>query len=112
MILRKFGLTEIMPRLFAGVRRLAVRTHDATSRGDPLIKKALHDRFLIHPVRQSHAVALPVGACPFRLDRQTQALDVSQQLGIAGGEGATTDTRSGSRSSCLRPTAAWTSVIR
>ena len=77
MILRKLGLTQVMTLLFAGVRRLAMRAHDAASRRDPLIEKALHHRFLIDPIRQSHAVALPVGTSPFRFNRQTQSFDIS-----------------------------------
>src|SRR5690606_7013425 len=36
----------------------------------------------------THAVALPVGACPFRLDRRLDAVEFRQHSGVVGGPGA------------------------
>ena len=77
MILSKLGLTQVMTLFSSVYSRLAMRAHDSAPRRDPSIKKALHYRFLIDTVRQSHAVALPIGTRPFRLNRQTQTFDIS-----------------------------------
>ena len=67
-----------------------MRAHDAASRGDPLVQKLLHDRHLVNPVRQAHAVALPIGTRPFGLQRQKESLDIAQQLLIVGRQNPTT----------------------
>ena len=87
MLLGEFGVMQIVARAVVRVRRLAVRTHDAATRCDTLIKKLLHHRFLIEPARQTHTITLPVGASPVRLEGQTQPFDISKQLRIARGEG-------------------------
>ena len=67
MILREFGLTQVVALLSVQIGCLAVRAHDAAPCGDALIEQALHHLLLIDTVRQTHAVALPIGARPFRL---------------------------------------------
>ena len=82
MILRELRLSQIMALFVARIRRLAMRAHDTTTRCDSLIEQTLHHRFLINPLRQPHAITLPIGTRPFWFKRQTQSFDISQQLSI------------------------------
>src|SRR5260370_27991458 len=60
-----------------------MRAHDAAPRRDALVEQTLHQRLLLDPVGQAHAVALPVGARPGRLERQTETLNIAEEVGVA-----------------------------
>src|SRR3954449_8698580 len=77
-ILSEFGLTEIMARLPNGVSGFAVRAHDPPSCRDSLIEQALHHGALVKVVRQTHAIALPIGPGPLGLLRYAQPLEIRQ----------------------------------
>src|SRR3954452_21457336 len=87
LILGEFGLSKIMARSLVPVGSFAVRAHDAATRRDALVEQALHYRALVESVRQTHAIALPIGAGPAGLGRQPQAFEVAEQLAVAGCDG-------------------------
>src|SRR3954453_21087188 len=77
---------QILTDLCVYVRRLAMRTHDASPGCDALIEQLLHQLSLIDPVRQTHAITLPIRPGPFWLVRKLQAFNVAEQFGIPGGD--------------------------
>src|SRR5438445_10038300 len=68
------GSTGARPRLRA-VRRLPVRTHDATPGGDAFIEHALHHLLLVAPLGQHCPESGPVAPRPRRLVRKPEAGD-------------------------------------
>src|SRR5437660_12898390 len=71
------------PACRSAVRWLAVCAHDSSARRDSVIQHRLADVALIEVLRQSHAIALPVRARPFRLCWECQPRNVLQKFSIA-----------------------------
>jgi hypothetical protein len=83
MVLGELGLSQVVRPLNVGARRLTVRAYYSAARRNCLIQQLLHHRSLVEPAGQTHAIALPVGPRPVGLKRQLQAVDTTEQFGIA-----------------------------